>query len=489
MAHARAQRGRWQISQIAPASPSTLTSKKNPAYTFLFLHDNDGGPAAGQHHVVLATSEKLEIRAPYRVSAIGHFILEHDASDDKVRLLAQADTTVLRAAPLLTSATETSLPMISADSPASRLATRLLFLVAGFGYACWAPLVPYTKSQLTLDDHILGFLFLCIGIGSICAMVLTGPITARYGSKPVIIGAGFGFAGALALLPLAASPLALGCYLALFGATLGALDVAMNLHAVEVERAAQQPLMSGFHALFSIGGFAGSAVMTLLLSKQLAQLPSTLMCASLMVVAMSFAVPRLLSGSEKKSGPIFVLPRGLVLLIAQLAGITFLVEGALLDWGALLLTEQGLFPQAQGGMGYIVFSLTMTAGRLSGDAIASRIGDRKTMLWGGLLALTGFGVLLTASSGTWALAGFALIGLGCSNIVPVLFRRAASQASMPPALAVAAISTIGYAGILAGPAGIGFVAKAVSLPAAFWLLAGLLALVPLLAHRITRPAA
>lgn len=375
--------------------------------------------------------------------------------------------------------------MFSVDHPASRLATRLLFLTAGFGYSCWAPLVPFTKAHLGIDEHVLGLMLLCIGIGSISAMVIIAPLTVRFGSKPIIVGSGFGFAASLAMLPLADTIFTLGLNLAVFGATLGALDVAMNLHAVEVERAAEKPLMSGFHALFSIGGFAGSAFMTFLLSENFEMLSSTLLCASLMVLAMIVATPRLLKGTERKEGPMFVIPRGLVLVIAAFACITFLVEGALLDWSALLITQNGLFPVVQGGSGYIFFSVAMTIGRLTGDSISSRIGDHKTMLWGGIIALAGFVVLLTASTGAIALLGFVLIGLGCSNIVPVLFRRAAAQKVMPSALAVAAISTTGYAGNLAGPAAIGFVAKSVGLPVAFWMLAGLLAFVPFFANVVT----
>jgi predicted MFS family arabinose efflux permease len=375
--------------------------------------------------------------------------------------------------------------VFSIDHPASRLATRLLFLTAGFGYSCWAPLVPFTKAQLGIDEHVLGLMLLCIGVGSIAAMVIIAPLTVRFGSKPIIVGSGFGFAASLAMLPLADTIFMLGLNLAVFGATLGALDVAMNLHAVEVERVAEKPLMSGFHALFSIGGFAGSAFMTFLLSENLEMLSSTLLCASLMILAMTVATPRLLNGSERRDGPMFVIPRGLVLVIAAFACITFLVEGALLDWSALLITQNGLFPVVQGGSGYIFFSVAMTIGRLTGDSISSRVGDHKTILWGGIMALAGFIVLLTASAGAVALLGFVLIGLGCSNIVPVLFRRAAAQKAMPPALAVAAISTTGYAGVLAGPAAIGFVAKSVGLPAAFWMLAGLLAVVPFFANVVT----
>jgi predicted MFS family arabinose efflux permease len=373
----------------------------------------------------------------------------------------------------------------SADRPATRLATRLMFLVAGFGYACWAPLVPYTKARLGIDEHVLGLLLLCLGCGSITAMVVAGVLSARFGNKPVIIVSGFGFAAAVAVLPFAGTTVALGVALAAFGATLGALDVTMNVHAVEVERAASTSLMSGFHALFSIGGFAGSAFMTFLLSRQVATTTGTLICAAIMVALLLLAAPRLLDDSGGSDGPLFVVPRGVVLLIAALACIAFLVEGALLDWSALLITQAGLVAVAQGGIGYMLFSIAMTAGRLTGDAVATRFGDGRTLLWGGVVALGGFALLLSGAGTVPALSGFVLIGLGCSNIVPVLFRRAAAQKSMPAGLAVASISTTAYAGILAGPACIGFIARATSLHAAFWMLAGLLALVPFCARWVT----
>ena len=184
--------------------------------------------------------------------------------------------------------------MSSANRPATRLATRLSFLVAGFGIACWAPLVPFAKQRLAIDDGTLGLLLLCLGVGSVVAMLLTGFLSARYGSKPIIIIGGLGLAILLPLLPIANSPLTLGFSLFVFGASLGSIDVAMNIHAVEVERAAGRPLMSGFHALFSVGGFAGSTLVTSLLSLRLGTLASTLICSVLMLIAMLVAWPRLI---------------------------------------------------------------------------------------------------------------------------------------------------------------------------------------------------
>ena len=370
--------------------------------------------------------------------------------------------------------------------PAARLATRLAFLVAGFGVACWAPLVPFTKQRLGVDDGVLGLLLLCIGLGSVIAMVVTGALSARYGAKPVIVAGGSGLAVVLPLLTIVSTPLTLAIALLAFGAFLGSLDVAMNIHAVDVERADGRPLMSGFHALFSVGGFVGSTVMTFLLSLHVGTLASTLPCAVLMLVAIATARSRLIVSTHASNGPLFAWPRGIVLVLAGLAAITFLVEGALLDWSALLIAGAGLVSAAQGGLGYMFFSIAMTVGRFGGDALTARVGDRVMMSWGGLLATVGFAVLLTAPTAALAMGGFVLIGLGASNVVPVLFRRAGSQRAMPSTLAVAAITTTGYAGHLAGPAGVGFMAKALGLPTAFWVLAVMLSLVPACAHLVTR---
>ncbi len=375
--------------------------------------------------------------------------------------------------------------MTSADRPATKLATRLAFFVAGFGIACWAPLVPFAKQRLGVDDATLGLLLLCLGIGSVIAMLAAGPIIARLGSRPVIVAGGLGLAVVLPFLTVASTMVTLGTALLLFGAALGCIDVAINVNAVEVERAANRPLMSGLHALFSIGGFIGSLLMTTLLSIGVGGLTGSLVAAAVMLAAMAVATPRLLRSSRAGTGPMFVAPKGIVLLLAGLAAAIFLIEGAMLDWSALLITDKELVTQDQGGLGYLLFAIGMTVGRLGGDALTSRIGDRNILIWGGLVAVGGFMVLLLVSVKLAAMAGFLLVGIGASNIVPVFFRLAGAQRAMPSALAVGAISTTGYMGILVGPAGIGFVAHAIGLPAAFWVLAGLVALVPLTAHLIT----
>jgi predicted MFS family arabinose efflux permease len=373
----------------------------------------------------------------------------------------------------------------SADRAGTRLATRLSFLAAGFAMACWAPLVPFAKARTGVDDGQLGLLLLCLGIGSIMAMPTTGILSARLGSKPMILSGGLGLVLLLPVLSIADNAYLLAVALLGFGASLGTIDVAMNVHAVEVERAAARPLMSGFHALFSIGGFAGAGGMTFLLSVGVTPLAGALCGCALTLVALLLAWPRLLEARGEPTP--LVAPRGVVLLLAGLTAVTFLTEGAILDWSALLVIGAGLVGTAKGGLGYMLFSVAMTIGRLTGDRIVARAGNVRVLAIGGGLAVAGLIVLLTVPVAPIAMAGFLLIGLGASNIVPVLFSLAGRQTAMPATLAIAAVTTTGYAGILAGPAGIGLLAHVLGLHTAFWLLAALMCLVPLFARRAAKP--
>lgn len=388
-------------------------------------------------------------------------------------------------------------PSVPAPAPRERatpgfaraaLGTRLAFWIAGFGIACWAPLVPYARDRLGVDDGGLGLLLLCLGVGSVAAMVRTGPLCARHGCRPVIVIAALGLVALLPALALAAAPWQLAVALLAFGAALGSIDVAMNVHAVEVERDAGRPLMSGFHALFSVGAVTGAGLMSLLLSRGIGPLPATLLCALPMALGIVLLRGRLLyTAGGAAAGAGWAWPRGPVLLLAALAALCFLVEGALLDWSALLMIDSGLASAAHAGWGYAAFSVAMTAARFSGDALSARLGDRAMLAGSGVLGLLGLVALLLSGSLVPALVAFVLVGLGIANIVPVLFRRAGTQRRMPPALAIAAVTTTGYAGLLLGPALVGFVSQAASLGTAFWGLAALLLLVPLTAGRVARP--
>jgi predicted MFS family arabinose efflux permease len=367
----------------------------------------------------------------------------------------------------------------------AKLATRLAFVAAGFGVACWAPLVPFAKTRCNLGDDTMGLVLLLMGAGSIVAMPLATNLSSRFSCRPVVLSAGMGLAVTLPLLSIVSSPIALGVALFAFGIFLGSLDVAMNLHAVDVERTSEKPLMSGFHALFSIGGFLGSGFVTALLSRGVSPGSSTILGSAILVVLILLALPRMLSNRETHKQPLFAIPRGVVLVIAIFAAISFLVEGALLDWGALLLVGDHLVSAAHGGLGYMLFSIAMTLSRFAGDGIVARFGNRTVLTVGGVTALLGLCGLLLAPVAWIGLVGFVFVGIGVGNIVPILFRLAGAQHTMPKGLAVAALTTAGYGGMLMGPAVIGFLSKGIGLHSAFWFLAALLACVPIFGKYLT----
>jgi predicted MFS family arabinose efflux permease len=364
--------------------------------------------------------------------------------------------------------------VISRTPHLEQRSTRIVFFIAGFGMAGWAPLVPFAKAHAGIGDGALGLLLLCLGVGSIATMSLAGALAARFGCRRVVIVSAVPLCLTLPLLATVSSPALLAAVLLIFGASLGSIDVTMNIQAIIVERASGRSMMSGFHGLFSLGGIAGAACIAALLGAGASPLAATLCVAGSIVVALATAAPHLLPRGSKREGPAFAVPHGVVLFIGVLCLVAFLAEGAMLDWSAVFLTSVDGMATAYAGLGYAVFSLTMTIGRLTGDRIVQRFGNTNIIAFGGTCAAAGFALATLVPSWQLTLVGYGLIGTGCSNIVPVLYTSVGRQTVMPEHVAVPAITTLGYAGILAGPAFIGFVAHMASLSAAFLILAILL---------------
>lgn len=369
-----------------------------------------------------------------------------------------------------------------------QVSTRLAFFIAGLGMAAWAPLVPFAKARIGLNDASLGLLLLCIGIGSMLAMPLTGVLTAKWGCRAVILLAGAVLCLDLPLLVLMNTPATMAIALLVFGAAMGIIDVAMNIQAVIVEKASGRAMMSGFHGLFSVGGIVGAGGVSALLWLGLNPLTAIMATVVLMIILLLAANKNLLRGSgEPHDGPLFVFPRGWVMFIGFFMFLScFLAEGSMLDWSAVFLTTlRGMSP-SQAGMGYAVFAIAMTLGRLNGDRIVNGLGRYKVLLGGSLCSAIGIIIAISIDSSMAAIIGFMLVGFGASNVVPILFTAAGNQTVMPANLAVASITTIGYAGILAGPAAIGFIAQLSSLSVAFGCVALLLLTVAASARAVTR---
>lgn len=354
---------------------------------------------------------------------------------------------------------------------AERFSTRAAFLNAGFAGAVWAALVPFARDRVGVDEGGLGALLLCMGLGSIVTMPAAGAAAARWGCRLVILVATVLTCLALPALATVSHPALLGLALFALGAGIGTIDCVVNIQAVIVERDAGRALMSGFHGMFSVGGILGAGGAAGLLSLGAPPLETAFAGVALILVVALVSGRHLIPAGGTRSGPLFAIPRGIVLLIGVLCFICFLTEGAILDWSAVFLTSVRGMDPARAGLGYAAFATTMTICRLTGDVIVRRLGGPRVILIGGACATIGLALATVVPSWEAALLGYALVGIGCSNIVPALYSALGRQKVMPEHVAVPAVTTLGYSGILSGPALIGGVAHLTSLPVAFALIA------------------
>lgn len=370
---------------------------------------------------------------------------------------------------------------------AQQISTRVIFLLSGFAMSAWAPLVPFVKARLDISDGTLGLLLLCIGAGSTLSMPLTGMLTGKFGCKAVIILALVLICIDLPLLTLMNTSFGMALALLLFGVAMGMVDVAMNVHAVVVEKASGRAMMSGFHGFFSIGCILGALAVSGLLSLNFIPLTASLVVIALVLISLFAVSKHLWQDTRNKQGdPMLVLPRGWVIFLGLLCFVMFMTEGAMLDWSALFLTTERAVSPHHAGMGYTLFALAMTIGRLSGDKVVNYFGRRKVLFFGSLISCAGL-LLSVCIDSLYAVAvGFVMVGFGASNLVPIMFSAAGNQKTMPANLAIASVTTLGYAGILAGPALVGFIAQIFSLSIAFSFVAALMLLVTASARAVTR---
>ena len=361
-----------------------------------------------------------------------------------------------------------------------RRATRLIFLLCGMAHSSWAPLVPYAKARVHANDQHFGLLLLCFGAGSILSMPTMGALASRYGCKRLIqFSAGAIFLGLVAV-SVAPSSTLLALSLFLFGASIGAIDVVMNVQASLVERHSGENLMSGFHGLYSVGGFAGALVMSGLLWLNTPAGAAALIIVFLLSVLLSLAHPALLpyGDHQQERTKRFIWPDNYVLFLAVLAFIMMLAEGSMLDWSAVFLVDKAGMIEKNAGIGFTAFSIAMTISRFGGNIVIQRIGRRWTITAGALVAASGFFLVTLLANPAGSVFGFAMIGLGAANVVPLIFSLA-SESRGALGSNISFVSTLGYTGILTGPAVIGFVAHSKGFVVAFSGVACLLTLVAL----------
>ncbi|GAA5183308.1 MFS transporter [Rugosimonospora acidiphila] len=358
----------------------------------------------------------------------------------------------------------------------ARVAASLLFLLYGTILGTWTARIPAVKHRLALTDGQLSLALLAFAAGAIIGMQASGRLVDRYGSGAVMVPAVLIDGVALVGPALAPNlPGLAGCLLG-FGAVHGILNVAMNVNAVEVQRARERPMISSCHAVYSIGGFAGAGIGGLFARAALGPTATFLTVTGLAVVA-SIWVARwaLPAGWARPEGPDAGVPepedrtpgamRGM-LFMGLLVFCCLVGEGAAADWGSVYLRDSLGTGAGLAASAYAAFSIAMMAGRLVGDRLAAAVGPVSLVRVCGVLASLGLAAGLLVGRPIAGVAGFGLLGAGLSCIAPQVFSAAGSRNPTRAGQAIARVAGLGFLGFVVGPVVIGGTAQLVGLPRA-----------------------
>lgn len=367
-----------------------------------------------------------------------------------------------------------------------RVAISAQFLLNGAILGSWAPQIPLLLPRHGITEGVLGLLIFGMGIGSMVSMLLSGRLLARYGSRAIVRATAVGCALALPAAVLAPGLATLALAMAVMGASIAMMDVATNANAFELEQATGRAILSSTHGCWSVGGFLGGA----LGGVGIASLGSeghalTVSALSLALVALSWSwlasAPVTDHDAGTGPGPGLWRQGWTIYIIGLMALLAFVPESAVLDWSALYLSADHGAGVAQSGMAFALFSAAMAAMRFCGDAVRNRVGAVRLLRLSAVLSAAGLTLAALAPSALLVTVGFAIAGIGLANIVPILFSSAGQQGGTNPGAAIAAVSFIGYGGMLVAPTVIGVSVEQVGFPAIFIALAVLLLAIAALA--------
>jgi MFS family permease len=366
----------------------------------------------------------------------------------------------------------------------ARLATTGVFFINGAVIGTWVAHIPWIQERFDFSKSTLGLVILAMAIGVIVALPIMGQAIVRLGSVRATQLAGTLCVLVLPLPLLAPEPWLLPLALIVLGASSGAMDVSMNAHGVAVERILHRPIMSSLHAGWSFGGLAGAALVAAAGGAGADPRVETLVAAGVFLLLLVACLRRLGPGSATADAPSgFVKPTRAVVVLAVLCLIIMVTEGAMADWGGIYLTRDLGTSTSVAALAFAAFSGGMTAARIFGDWLNRRLGAATLFQGGSALAGLALGGMLLVSDPALAIAGFFLVGIGVANGVPLAF-SAAGHAPGESGPNIAAVSSMGSLGFLAGPPFIGFLADATSLPLALSTLCLGLAVVTVAGRRI-----
>jgi MFS family permease len=368
----------------------------------------------------------------------------------------------------------------------SRIAVKILFFLNGFIHANYYSRLPRIQNHFLINNGELGFVLLSASVGALFAMPFTGWMIIRNGSRRVTIFAAYFYCAMIPFIPLMSNMAMLMALFFVIGLSTGMLDVAMNAQAVMVEQQLKKPIMTSFHALFSVGMMLGALCGSLFSEINTSLFYHFLIITIISLASVFIARYYLIHDKPLKHDndiPAFRLPNVAMVGIGVIAFCCMLGEGAMADWSTNYMENIAKAGQGVAPLGLSAFALAMTIGRIFGDGARVKYGDRSLMIICSLIALAGLIIAISFTHPLFAIIGFFVIGIGLSVIVPIAYSIAGNSKDLPPGVGLAMVTTVGYSGFLFGPPIIGFLADMSTLRYALVLVGVLFAVMSVLSIR------
>ncbi|WOI53542.1 MFS transporter [Parvularcula sp. LCG005] len=365
---------------------------------------------------------------------------------------------------------------------------RAFFLMAGSFYGTWISRIPAFEDRFEVPHDVLGTLFLLMAIGAFVSFPIAGWLSDKYGPRRMTRLGSLAAAPFLVSIAFAPTVWTFGLALFLYGFGSGIMVISMNGWGTAVAKASPRPIMSGIHAMFSIGAAGATAIGAVAahygLSPALHYLAFVLVIMPLAHAVATAPWTDRVKAVDTPKVPLR-LPKKALVLVAAITACSAIGEGAMADWGALLAIETVGVGEGAAAFGYSLFAAAMVVGRLGGDPFVHRVGEVMTTRISGLLAAIGVLIAVTSGHIYVTYLAYGIMGLGYANLVPLAISRAADEDPENPGASIATVSSMGHGGMLLGPVLIGFVSEATSLRTGFGLL-GVIALGAILIAGVMR---
>ncbi len=344
----------------------------------------------------------------------------------------------------------------------NRIAVKIAFFLNGFIYANWVSRLPRIQEQFQADNGTIGLVLLAMSFGAVVAMPFTGWLIIKNGSRTISLVSLIIYCAFVPFIPFMPGILSLIFLYVIIGVSTGMLDVAMNAQAVMVEQKYKKPIMTSFHAFFSIGMALGAWCGAFFADLRVDLSDHFIIVVALSLVAVLWVRRNLIQDKPEASvvmdGPLFRIPNQSLLSVGIIAFCCMMGEGAISDWSVNYMENIAGSSESLAPIALSAFATAMTVGRLFGDRFRGMLGDTKLIMFGGLISTAGISLVLLLPVPNVSIFGFFMVGLGLSTIVPITYSIAGNTKDLPPGVGLAMVTTVGYTGFLFGPPIIGFIA-------------------------------